>query len=132
MWLQKQSKAHQSSYQTFPVYLKRLVRIKWEFSGGVSGKEYPMQETQVQSLGQEDPPEEEMESLSSILARKTLWTEEPGRLHTVHGIAETRLSTHTYMNSSPPLFPTNWACILCHLLKFIVYSLHPCSRFSAL
>ena len=36
-----------------------------------------MQETQVPSLGQEDPLEEEMATHSSILARKTLWTEEP-------------------------------------------------------
>ena len=34
----------------------------------------------VQSLGQEDPLEEEMATHSSILAWKILWTEEPGRL----------------------------------------------------
>ena len=39
-----------------------------------------MQETQVQSLGWEDPLEEEMASHSSILAWEILWTEEPGRL----------------------------------------------------
>ena len=39
-----------------------------------------MQETQVQSLGQEDPLEKEMAIHSSILAWKTPWTEEPGRL----------------------------------------------------
>ena len=39
-----------------------------------------MQETQVQSLGQEDPMEEEMATHSSILAWKTPWTEEPGKL----------------------------------------------------
>ena len=33
---------------------------------------------QVQSLGQEDPLEEEMTTHSSILAWKILWTEEPG------------------------------------------------------
>ena len=32
----------------------------------------------VQSLGQEDTLEEEMAPLSSILAWKILWTEEPG------------------------------------------------------
>ena len=37
-----------------------------------------MQETQVQSLGQEDPMEEETATHSSILAWKTPWTEEPG------------------------------------------------------
>ena len=39
-----------------------------------------MQETQVQSLGREDPLEEEMATLSSILAWKIPWTEEPGGL----------------------------------------------------
>ena len=39
-----------------------------------------MQETRVQSLGQEDPLEKEMATRSSILAWKIPWTEEPGRL----------------------------------------------------
>ena len=41
-----------------------------------------MQETQVQSLGTENSLEEEMATLSSILAWKIPWTEEPGGLHT--------------------------------------------------
>ena len=36
--------------------------------------------TQVQSPGWEDPLEEEIATLSSILAWKIPWTEEPGRL----------------------------------------------------
>ena len=39
-----------------------------------------MQETQVQSLGQEDPLEEGMAAHSSILAWRIPWTEEPGGL----------------------------------------------------
>jgi len=39
-----------------------------------------MQETWVQSLGQEGPLEKEMETHSSVLAWKIPWTEEPGRL----------------------------------------------------
>ena len=39
-----------------------------------------MQETQVQSLSQEDPLEEGMETHSSILAWKIPWTEEPNKL----------------------------------------------------
>ena len=42
-----------------------------------------MQETkemQIQSLGWEDPMDEEMATHSSILALEILWTEEPGRL----------------------------------------------------
>ena len=37
-------------------------------------------ETQVQSLGQEDPLEEGMATHSSILAWRIPWTEEPGGL----------------------------------------------------
>ena len=39
-----------------------------------------MQETQVQSLGQEDPLEKGMATHSSILVWGILWTEEPGGL----------------------------------------------------
>ena len=39
-----------------------------------------MQETWVQFLGQEDPLEEGMATLSSLLAWRIPWTEEPGRL----------------------------------------------------
>ena len=37
-----------------------------------------MQETQVRSLGQDDPLEEGMAAHSSILAWRIPWTEEPG------------------------------------------------------
>ena len=37
-----------------------------------------MQETQVWSLGWEDPLEEEVATFSSILAWEIPWTEEPG------------------------------------------------------
>ena len=40
-------------------------------------------ETQVQSLGQEDPLEKRMATHSSILAWKMPWTEESGRLQSV-------------------------------------------------
>ena len=46
----------------------------------------PMQETQemqVQFLGQEEPPEEEMATHSSILAWRTPRTEEPGGLESM-------------------------------------------------
>ena len=39
-----------------------------------------MKETQVQSLGGEDPLEEEMATHSSICAWRIPWTEEPGGL----------------------------------------------------
>ena len=40
-----------------------------------------MQETWVQSLGQEDPLEKGMATHSSILAWRIPWTEEPGGLY---------------------------------------------------
>ena len=42
-----------------------------------------MQKTWVQSLGQEDPLEKEMETHSSTLAWKIPWREEPGRLQSM-------------------------------------------------
>ena len=41
------------------------------------------QETQVQSVGWEDPLEKEMATHSNILAEKIPWTEEPGRLQSI-------------------------------------------------
>ena len=42
-----------------------------------------MWKTRVQSLGREDPLEKETATHSSTLAWKILWTEEPGRLHSM-------------------------------------------------
>ena len=42
-----------------------------------------MQETQVQSLGQEDPLEEEMATHSSVLAWEISWTEASGELQSM-------------------------------------------------
>ena len=42
-----------------------------------------MRETQVQSLGQEDPLEKEMATHSNTLAWKIPWTEECGRLQSM-------------------------------------------------
>ena len=42
-----------------------------------------MQETQVRSLGREDPLENRMATHSSVLAWKSPWTEEPGRLQSM-------------------------------------------------
>ena len=48
-----------------------------------------MQETRVQSLGQDDPPEKEMDSHSSILTWRSPWVEEPGRLQS-YGVAKSQ------------------------------------------
>ena len=56
------------------------------------------QKTQVQSLGQEDPLEEEMATRSSILTLKILWTEEPGG-YSPWGRQESDLTEHVFTNS---------------------------------
>ena len=56
------------------------------------------QETWVQSLGQEDPLEEDMANYSSILAWKIPWTEEPGRLQSMGLQSWTRLSDFTSLH----------------------------------
>ena len=74
--------------------------FKMGFPGGTSGKELlPIQETQVQSLGREDPLEEDMATHSSILAWEIPWTEEAGRYspwgHKDSDTTES-LNTHTH------------------------------------
>ena len=63
-----------------------------------------MQETQIQSLGWEDPLEKEMAIHFSILAWRIPWTEEPGRLQSM-GSQRVRQNwateyTHTLKKSS--------------------------------
>ena len=53
-------------------------------------------ETQIQSLGQEDPLEKEMAAHSSILAWKIPWTKEPDRLQSMGLQSWTRLGNFTF------------------------------------
>ena len=53
------------------------------------------QETWAQSLGWEDPLEQEMATHSSILAWKISWTEEPGRLQSM-GLQRVRHDRETF------------------------------------
>ena len=55
-----------------------------------------MQETQVQSLGQEDILEEEMATHSSILAWEMPWTEEPGGLQSMQ-LQELDMTENTHI-----------------------------------
>ena len=48
-----------------------------------------MRETRLESLGWEDSLEKEMATHSTILAWKIPRTEDPGRLHIVHGVSKT-------------------------------------------
>ena len=54
-----------------------------------------MQEMRVQFLSWGDPLEKGMATHSNILAWKMPWTEEPGGLHTVHGVTK---SQHNWSN----------------------------------
>ena len=53
-----------------------------------------MQETQIWSVGQEDPLEEGMATYSSILAWEIPWTEEPGGLQSI----ESQRAGHNWSN----------------------------------
>ena len=64
--------------------MKFKSKFKSNFLGGSEGKDTPVvQETQVWSLGQEDPLEKGMATYSSILAWKIPWIEKPGRLQSM-------------------------------------------------
>ena len=60
-----------------------------------------LQEMRVSSLGEEDPPEEEMATYSNILAGIIPWTEEQATQAIVHGVTKsqtqlTQLSMHAH------------------------------------
>ena len=58
----------------------------------------PVQETQVQSVGQEDPLEKGMVTRSSVLAWKIPWAEEPGGLQPMgsHRVGHVCAWVHAY------------------------------------
>ncbi|RNJ94163.1 hypothetical protein COI36_12735 [Neisseria meningitidis] len=64
--------------------MKSIKQAAWGHEGLPCGSavknQHAMRETWVQSLGREDPLEEEMATHSSILAWRIPWTEEPGGL----------------------------------------------------
>ena len=75
------------------------------FPGGSDGKESAcMQETQVQSLGREDPLEKGMATHSRILTWRIPWTEEPCGLDMTewltHTHTHTRTHTHTHTHNT--------------------------------
>ena len=74
-----------------------------DFSGGLAVKNLPaIQETQVQSLGWEDPLEKEMAIHSSTIAWKIPWTEEPGGLQSI-GLQRVRHDLVTKTTSKAPI-----------------------------
>ena len=67
-----------------------------------------MRETQVRSLGWEDPLEEEMAIHSSTIAWKIPWTEEPGRLQSM----DLQRVGHDWATSF-----NNWASLVAQTVK---------------
>ena len=62
-----------------------VLQTSWASLVAQTVKNLPaIQETWVQSLGQEDPLEKEMATHSSILAWRIPWTEEPGEIGRAH------------------------------------------------
>ena len=63
---------------------KRDLGLPQGFLGGSDVKNLPaVQETQVLSLGQEDPLEREMATPSCVLIWEIPWTEKPGELQSM-------------------------------------------------
>ena len=63
-----------------------------------------MQDTQVRSLGWEDPMEKERATRSSIFAWKIPWTEKPGGLQSVGSQSRTGLSDfHMHVFACEPV-----------------------------
>ena len=90
-----------------------LHRVLKGFPGDSVVKNLPvMQEMQVQSLGWEDPLEKEMATHSSILAWRSPWTEEPGRLQSI-GLQRVRddLVTKTTTKQKTPKMVKNFSMI---------------------
>ena len=59
------------------------------FPGSSVVKNLPaVQEIWIQYLGRDDPLDKEMATHSSNLAWEILWTEEPGKLRTVHRVTK--------------------------------------------
>ena len=92
-WTRKNQKY--LTYKNQQLYTAQLNKICYQYfvalsvgcPGGTSGKELACQcrthETWVQSLSEEDPPEEGMATHSSVLVWRIPWTEEPGGLQSM-------------------------------------------------
>ena len=90
-----------------------LHRVLKGFPGDSVVKNLPvMQEMQVQFLGWEDTQEKEMATHSSILAWRSPWTEEPGRLQSI-GLQRVRddLVTKTTTKQKTPKMVKNFLMI---------------------
>ena len=95
-------------------YIYLWIRVSWV----VLARKNPlpmeeMQDTQVQSLGWEDPLKGELATLSSILAWKIPWTEEPSRLQSMgfQGVEHDWVNQHAHTIIRVANFLTNLWCL---------------------
>ena len=79
-------------YQHMQINIQVCLLKKLSLVGQMVKNPPAMEETQVQSLGWEDPLEKEMATHSSILACKILWIEETGGLQPMRSQSWTPLS----------------------------------------
>ena len=84
-WPRDKTQVSCNAGRLFNVRTTRMCFIIWASLVAQMVKNPPaLQETQIQSLGWEDPPEKEMATYSIILAWKIPWAEEPGRLQSIY------------------------------------------------
>ena len=75
-----------------------------------------MWETQVQSLGREDPLKKEMATHSCILAWEIPWTEEPGRLQSMgRKESDTTERLHFHFSFLPTVFEVAIIIFILHV-----------------
>ena len=85
------------------------------------------------SLGQEDPLEREMATLSNILAWRIIWSEEPGGLQSMRShraghdwsdLTHTHTHTHTYTHTHTPVYCLLVSFILSLFLLYTFFSIN--------
>ena len=84
-WPRDQTQVSCTAGRLFNVRTTRMCFIIWASLVAQMLKNPPaVQETQIQSLGWEDPLEKEMATYSIILTWRIPWAEEPGRLQSIY------------------------------------------------
>ena len=81
----------------------------------------PMHETQVRSLGQEDPLDKEIATHSTSLAWKIPWMEEPGRLQSM---GSQRVRYNLVTEHAMPLFKNLFIYLSIHTINLVSLQNH--------
>ena len=104
-----------------------LIESHLGFLGGSDGKESACnsgrQETQVQSLSQEDPLEKGMATHPSVLAWRIPWTEESDG---VQKMGSQRVGHDWATNTH--IVPLIWGCFVCFIFAFVVFAINVKSK----